>query len=207
MWSASPMRWRRIRFMMAELEAELMRRIHGSERPRAVISDMLKRGVIENAHEAWRVLHIWSLQGWYEYITEPGCLFAGVIDEGWLTAAAPCGASERPPRGERWTPPEERVPPWLSLWMDSFAGLRCARVPWSLSERPSGTVKRSASQETQSPFSLYREPVRLTLDAFARATVAVAASHGEIADVRRDAAIGFVTASRALRYSSREGGP
>ena len=71
--------------MKADLEEELMQRTHAAEWPRAVIGEMLDRGAIQNAKQAWRTLEKWCDKGWYEFGT--------ALDMGWMTEKAPCGRS------------------------------------------------------------------------------------------------------------------
>jgi hypothetical protein len=69
----------------ADLEAELMRRVHDGELARDVINDLLTRGAIASPKQGWRTLEKWCDKDWYDY---------GVsLDTGWMTDKAPCGRS------------------------------------------------------------------------------------------------------------------
>jgi hypothetical protein len=67
-----------------------MCRVRAGAWPRAVIRDMLDRGVIASEKQAHRTLEKWCHKGWYDY---------GVaIDLGWLThRAPPSSPTEVPP--------------------------------------------------------------------------------------------------------------
>jgi hypothetical protein len=72
--------------MQADLEAELMRRVHDGEHARDVIGDLLTRGAIASPKQGWRTLEKWCDKGWYD--------FGVSLDLGWMTEKAPCGRSK-----------------------------------------------------------------------------------------------------------------